>query len=197
MSTGGDTGGGITRGEYRRRFRSRHASRDDPWWRYNRSVRFYGVVGLGATKLADVVTTAVGVRHVPGQQRVPLRPGGPRRRGTPPRAPGTSERRNHRRAVARTGRGAVRRAGARDGTDRAGVRLGAFRRLCRRTVRARSPSTVRPAADGAFRAGVDLSDAFGPFRPRRRPQRIAHRRSGDRTARRDLRAAARPLNVDE
>jgi len=65
MSTGGDTGGGITRGEYRRRFRSRHASRDDPWWRYNRSVRFYGVVGLGATKLADVVTTAVGVRHVP------------------------------------------------------------------------------------------------------------------------------------
>lgn len=35
------------------------------WWRYNRSIRLYGLAVLAGTKLADVVTTAVGVRYVP------------------------------------------------------------------------------------------------------------------------------------
>lgn len=40
-------------------------SRDDNWWRLNRSIRFYGLTFLIGTKLADVVTTAVGVKYVP------------------------------------------------------------------------------------------------------------------------------------
>jgi hypothetical protein len=39
--------------------------REDHWWRYNRSIRFYGIVFLAGTKAADIVTTAVGIRLVP------------------------------------------------------------------------------------------------------------------------------------
>jgi hypothetical protein len=39
--------------------------REDHWWRYNRRIRFYGIVFLVGTKAADIVTTAVGIRHVP------------------------------------------------------------------------------------------------------------------------------------
>lgn len=35
------------------------------WWRRNRSVRWYGLFALAGTKLADILTTAVGVRYVP------------------------------------------------------------------------------------------------------------------------------------
>jgi len=35
------------------------------WWQLNRSVRFYGLTFLIATKTADIVTTAIGVRYVP------------------------------------------------------------------------------------------------------------------------------------
>lgn len=37
----------------------------DRWWHYNRSIRLYGLLALAGTKLADIVTTAVGVRYVP------------------------------------------------------------------------------------------------------------------------------------
>jgi hypothetical protein len=40
-------------------------SRADLWYRYNRSIRFYGIVLLAGTKLADAVTTAVGLRYLP------------------------------------------------------------------------------------------------------------------------------------
>jgi hypothetical protein len=40
-------------------------SRQDHWARWNRSIRFYGLVLLVGTKLTDVVTTAIGVRYVP------------------------------------------------------------------------------------------------------------------------------------
>lgn len=36
------------------------------WWRANGLIRLYGLVFLVGTKLADVVTTAVGLRYVPG-----------------------------------------------------------------------------------------------------------------------------------
>ena len=36
------------------------------WWALNRSLRFYGIVLLAGTKAADAVTTAVGIRFVPG-----------------------------------------------------------------------------------------------------------------------------------
>lgn len=39
--------------------------RSDSWWLRNRSIRWYGLLALAGTKLADVVTTAVGVRYVP------------------------------------------------------------------------------------------------------------------------------------
>lgn len=45
------------------------ASRRDStarWWRVNGLIRLYGLVVLVGTKLADVVTTAVGLRYVPG-----------------------------------------------------------------------------------------------------------------------------------
>lgn len=35
------------------------------WWHLNRSIRFYGVTALVATKAADIVTTAIGVRYIP------------------------------------------------------------------------------------------------------------------------------------
>lgn len=50
-------------GSRRRRGRSREPR--DGWWRYNRSIRFYGLTFLAGTKLADVVTTVVGVQYVP------------------------------------------------------------------------------------------------------------------------------------
>jgi hypothetical protein len=37
----------------------------EKWRRYNRSIRFYGVVMLFGTKLADAVTTAVGLQYFP------------------------------------------------------------------------------------------------------------------------------------
>ncbi|MCQ4333686.1 hypothetical protein KM295_09390 [Natronomonas sp. F2-12] len=51
--------------------RSRSLSRGESetlgeWKRYNRSIRFYGVVLLVGTKLADVATTAVGLQYLPG-----------------------------------------------------------------------------------------------------------------------------------
>lgn len=64
MSIGSDTAERDARG-YSRRFRSRHAPASDPWWRYNRAIRFYGLVFLLGTKFADVATTAVGIRLVP------------------------------------------------------------------------------------------------------------------------------------
>lgn len=36
------------------------------WWRANGLIRFYGVVFLVGTKIADIVTTVVGLRFVPG-----------------------------------------------------------------------------------------------------------------------------------
>ena len=38
---------------------------DSWWWRANGTIRFYGLVFLVGTKLADVVTTVVGVRYIP------------------------------------------------------------------------------------------------------------------------------------
>lgn len=38
---------------------------DGGWWRCNRSVRSYGLLFLVGTKLADIVTTAIGVRYIP------------------------------------------------------------------------------------------------------------------------------------
>jgi hypothetical protein len=37
----------------------------EEWWRYNRWIRFYGIILLGGTKFADVLTTAVGLRYFP------------------------------------------------------------------------------------------------------------------------------------
>ena len=48
--------------------RNQHPVERDPgdsWWRWNRSIRFYGLVLLVGTKLADIVTTAIGVRYIP------------------------------------------------------------------------------------------------------------------------------------
>lgn len=53
--TTGRTGGAAGYGE-----------RAGYWWRRNRSIRWYGLAALAGTKLADIVTTAVGVRYVPG-----------------------------------------------------------------------------------------------------------------------------------
>ena len=47
------------------RNRDRSWNPDDGWWRCNRSIRFYGLVFLVGTKLADIVTTAIGVRYIP------------------------------------------------------------------------------------------------------------------------------------
>ncbi|TKR25317.1 DUF5658 family protein [Natronomonas salsuginis] len=41
------------------------AAGPDPWYRYNRSIRFYGLTFLVGTKLADIVTTVVGMRYIP------------------------------------------------------------------------------------------------------------------------------------
>ena len=38
----------------------------DRWWLLNGKLRFYGFVFLAGTKLADALTTAVGVSYVPG-----------------------------------------------------------------------------------------------------------------------------------
>jgi len=38
---------------------------DAHWWRCNRSIRYYGLLALAGTQLADIVTTAVGVWFVP------------------------------------------------------------------------------------------------------------------------------------
>ena len=38
---------------------------DAHWWRCNRSIRYYGLLALAGTQLADIVTTAVGVWLVP------------------------------------------------------------------------------------------------------------------------------------
>lgn len=46
--------------------RSHSTGTIDNWWRYNRSIRFYGLTFLIGTKLTDIVTTAVGVRYIPG-----------------------------------------------------------------------------------------------------------------------------------
>ncbi len=59
-----------TRGEPKRRLFVRQRSNGplrsgDGWWRANASIRFYGLVLLAGTKLADIVTTAVGVRYIP------------------------------------------------------------------------------------------------------------------------------------
>lgn len=48
------------------RGRARRRMDDDHWWLLNGVVRFYGFVLLAGTKLADAVTTAIGVRFVPG-----------------------------------------------------------------------------------------------------------------------------------
>lgn len=45
--------------------RRRPTGASDAWYRYNRSVRCYGIVLLAGTKLADAVTTAVGLRCLP------------------------------------------------------------------------------------------------------------------------------------
>jgi hypothetical protein len=48
---------------------SRGATRRvDPeqWWYLNGTIRFYGFVLLAGTKSADAITTAVGLRYVPG-----------------------------------------------------------------------------------------------------------------------------------
>ena len=59
-----------TRGKPRRRpFVCQRSDRapgtGDGWWRANAAIRFYGMVLLVGTKLADVVTTVVGVRYIP------------------------------------------------------------------------------------------------------------------------------------
>lgn len=46
--------------------RVRSQTKAEHWWLLNRTIRFYGVVLLAGTKLADAVTTAVGVMAVPG-----------------------------------------------------------------------------------------------------------------------------------
>lgn len=48
------------------RGRARKRLDDDHWWLLNRVVRFYGFVLLAGTKTADAVTTAIGIRFVPG-----------------------------------------------------------------------------------------------------------------------------------
>lgn len=50
--------------------RTRHERSGDSetveeWWHYNRFIRCYGVPLLIGTKLADVITTAVGLRYLP------------------------------------------------------------------------------------------------------------------------------------
>lgn len=50
------------RGQYARR---RFESVDNRWWQLNRAIRFYGLVFLVGTKLADVATTVVGLRYIP------------------------------------------------------------------------------------------------------------------------------------
>lgn len=47
----------------RRNALSRRESVD--WWRLNRSIRFYGLLFLVATKTADIVTTVIGVQYIP------------------------------------------------------------------------------------------------------------------------------------
>lgn len=49
----------------RRGWRRRAGNADQRWWRLNGTIRFYGLVFLVMTKLADVFTTAVGLRYVP------------------------------------------------------------------------------------------------------------------------------------
>ena len=61
-TSAGDRGASRSRG--RRRDRSR--IHDEHWWRLNRTLGFYGFVTLAGAKVADAVTTAVGVRYVPG-----------------------------------------------------------------------------------------------------------------------------------
>ena len=58
-------GGNIT-GHATTEPESGRASDATRWWRANGLIRFYGLVLLVGTKLADVVTTAVGLRYVPG-----------------------------------------------------------------------------------------------------------------------------------
>lgn len=41
------------------------SQQDTTWWRYNRSIRLYGLTLLLGTKLADVVTTVIGIRLIP------------------------------------------------------------------------------------------------------------------------------------
>lgn len=38
----------------------------EQWWLLNGTIRFYGFVLLAGTKSADAITTAVGLRYVPG-----------------------------------------------------------------------------------------------------------------------------------
>ncbi len=62
MSTGRkrDCRPAIHGGKERRRFDT-----EQGWWRANTTIRFYGIVLLAGTKLADVVTTVVGVQYIP------------------------------------------------------------------------------------------------------------------------------------
>lgn len=46
--------------------RRERASARESWWQWNDHVRFYGLFFLVTTKAADAVTTAVGLRFVPG-----------------------------------------------------------------------------------------------------------------------------------
>lgn len=49
----------------RRDSSKRVVSDDEEWWRLNGAIRFYGLVLLIGTKVADVMTTAVGLRYIP------------------------------------------------------------------------------------------------------------------------------------
>jgi hypothetical protein len=61
MSTRRNQVGGGRREQSRRGIKNRR----DVWSRRNRSIRFYGIVFLLGTKLADIITTAIGIRYIP------------------------------------------------------------------------------------------------------------------------------------
>ena len=63
MSTSNtETNGRVHQSRYAERRRERG---DDLWWRLNGTIRFYGLVLLVGTKLADIATTAVGLKYIP------------------------------------------------------------------------------------------------------------------------------------
>lgn len=52
----------IHQSRYTKRQRKRG---DDRWWRLNGTIRFYGLVFLVGTKIADITTTVVGLKYLP------------------------------------------------------------------------------------------------------------------------------------